>query len=57
MLKGSRKDLAWPPSAVRAFQQLKEMFSTAPILHHPDPELEFIVEVDASNTGIGAIVS
>lgn len=40
-----------------AFQQLKEKFTTAPILHHPDPEREFIVEVDASNTEIGAILS
>lgn len=28
-----------------------------PILHHADPEKTFIVEVNASNTGIGAILS
>ncbi len=32
-------------------------FTFAPILHHLDPELEFIVEVDASSTGIGAVLS
>ncbi|KAG1933749.1 hypothetical protein F2P79_020467 [Pimephales promelas] len=37
--------------------KLKEKFTIAPILHHPDPEREFIVEVDASDTGIGAILS
>ncbi|KAL0204565.1 hypothetical protein M9458_002583, partial [Cirrhinus mrigala] len=36
---------------------LKECFTSAPILHHPDPELEFTVEVDTSNTGIRAILS
>lgn len=39
------------------FEQLKVSFTTAPILWHPDPELLFILEVDASNCGIGAILS
>ncbi len=49
--------LHWTPAAVEAFDQLKHRFTTAPILHHPDPDLPFIVEVDASNIGIGAILS
>ncbi len=57
MLRGNKRRLLWSPSATRAFQQLKERFTSAPILHHPDPELEFFVKVDASNTGIGAILS
>ncbi len=57
LLKGGRKRLDWSPSAENAFQQLKNRFTTAPILHHPDPDQKFIVEVDASNTGIGAILS
>ncbi len=53
--KGSR--LFWSPAADQAFGHLKERFSTAPILHHPDPECEFVVEIDASNTGVGAGLS
>lgn len=41
----------------KAFQGLKWVFTSAPILQHPDPEKPFIVEVDASDTGVGAIVS
>ncbi|KAL0157229.1 hypothetical protein M9458_048475, partial [Cirrhinus mrigala] len=53
---GSNK-LAWTSSSERAFQDLKARFTSAPILRHPDPERQFTVEVDASNTGIGAILS
>ncbi|KAL0179864.1 hypothetical protein M9458_025306 [Cirrhinus mrigala] len=43
--------------ADRAFSTLKASFTSAPILKHPDPELPFVVEVDASDCGIGAILS
>ncbi len=49
--------LTWSPEALQAFQELKTRFTSAPILHHPNPNLAFIVEVDASSTGIGAILS
>ncbi len=57
MSKKGPQRLVWTPTAISAFQELRERFTTAPILHHPDPELEFIVEVDASSTGIGAVLS
>ncbi|KAL0149040.1 hypothetical protein M9458_055655, partial [Cirrhinus mrigala] len=57
MSKGGRQRLSWTPSAITAFQELKERFTTAPILHHPDPDLEFIVEIGASSSGIGAVLS
>ncbi len=53
--RGSR--LFWSPAADQAFDHLNERFSTAPILHHPDPEREFVVEIDASSTGVGAVLS
>ncbi len=54
--KGSHR-LQWTTVAHKAFDQLKHQFTTAPILHHPDPNSPFVVEVDASNIGIGAILS
>ncbi len=57
LLQGKGQRLNWTLASEQAFQQLKQRFTTAPILHHPNPDLEFTVEVDASNTGIGAILS
>ncbi|KAL0185426.1 hypothetical protein M9458_021123, partial [Cirrhinus mrigala] len=57
MVKKGVKQLSWSSAAVQAFKLLKERFTTAPILHHPDPEREFIVEIDASSTGIRAVLS
>ncbi|KAK3505820.1 hypothetical protein QTP70_019745, partial [Hemibagrus guttatus] len=49
--------LAWTDQAQAAFQRLKECFTTAPILRHPDPDLPFMVEVDSSSGGLGAVLS
>lgn len=47
----------WLPEAERAFRDLKVRFSSAPILTLPDPSLPFIVEVDASDMAVGAVLS
>ncbi|KAL0170543.1 hypothetical protein M9458_035139, partial [Cirrhinus mrigala] len=57
LLKNKPKKLCWTEGADRAFSTLKASFTCAPILKHPDPELPFVVEVDASDCGIGAILS
>ncbi|KAK3554259.1 hypothetical protein QTP70_020113 [Hemibagrus guttatus] len=57
LLRGKPKRLAWTDQARAAFQQLKERFTSAPILRHPDPDLPFVVEVDASSKGLGAVLS
>lgn len=48
---------AWGVEQENAFQSLKEVFCTAPILRHFDPELETILETDASDTAISGILS
>ncbi|KAI2645257.1 Transposon Tf2-9 polyprotein [Labeo rohita] len=40
-----------------AFQRLKQAFTTASVLQHPDPNKPFVVEVDAADTGVGAVLS
>lgn len=40
-----------------AFTKLKELFASVPVLIQPDPSLQFIVEVDASDSGVGAVLS
>ncbi|KAI2659652.1 Transposon Tf2-9 polyprotein [Labeo rohita] len=57
MIKKGDARLTWSPSATQAFHDLRQRFTTAPILRHPDPRLPFLVEVDASSTGVGAVLS
>ncbi len=57
LLRQKPKRLCWPPEAVEAFQKLKASFCTAPALLHPDPTKPFIVEVNASSLGGGALLS
>ncbi|KAK3545141.1 hypothetical protein QTP70_001467 [Hemibagrus guttatus] len=57
LLRNKPKTLVWTLAALHAFQTLKQAFTTAPLLVHPDPALPFIVEVDASTTGVGAVLS
>ncbi len=47
----------WTEQAQKAFTKLKSCFTSAPVLSVPDPELQFIVEVDASEVGVGAVLS
>ncbi|KAI2655269.1 Transposon Tf2-6 polyprotein [Labeo rohita] len=57
MVKRGKTHLTWSLDAVQAFHDLRHRFTTAPILRHPDPQLPFLVEVDASSTGVGAVLS
>ncbi|KAK3541648.1 hypothetical protein QTP86_033849 [Hemibagrus guttatus] len=57
LLRGKPKKLNWTGQAWAAFQRLKDCFTTAPILCHPDPDKPFVVEVDASSSGLGAVLS
>ena len=47
----------WSPECDEAFRNLKESLCTAPILGLANYALPFILEVDASNQGLGAVLS
>ena len=47
----------WTDKCERAFQTLKQALAAQPILATPDYSKEFIVQTDASEQGIGAVLS
>ncbi|KAI7810722.1 Pol polyprotein [Triplophysa rosa] len=56
-LNSSKVSFRWNQNAQVAFDTLKSRFVSAPVLSVPDPDRQFIVEVDASGVGVGAILS
>ena len=47
----------WTPVCQEAFERLKTYLTTAPILAHPTAQDTFILDTDASNVAIGAVLS
>lgn len=59
LLKARKKGgkLYFTAEACATFEALKRTFVSAPVLKTPDPNKPFILEVDASEVGIGAVLS
>jgi len=55
--KESGKEWGWNQEAEAAFRELKHRFTTAPILAHFDPKKPVIIETDASDFALGAVLS
>jgi hypothetical protein len=47
----------WSPECQKAFEELKEAFTSAPILRHFDPDKPIVVETDASDFVSGGVLS
>src|SRR5882724_3918033 len=59
LIRLTRKDtpFAWGPEHTKAFATLKTAFTQAPILAHFNPDNPIVVETDASDYAIAAIIS
>lgn len=56
LLKGERKMLVWSEAASDAFPKLKQRFCMGSVLEQLNPEEPLIVEMDASEVGVGAML-
>lgn len=57
-MTGSRcpDNLQWTEDAVAAFEDLRMSLSKSPVLHSPDFEKTFVLQTDASERGLGAVL-
>ncbi len=56
-LTSTKMAFRWSNAAEAAFTKLRSRFVSASILRAPDPTCQFVVEVDASEVGVGAVLS
>lgn len=52
-----KDNFQWSEESTEAFNALKQAMSSTPVLRLPDYSQEFTVETDASNSGIGAVLT
>lgn len=55
--KGKPEKVRWTKEVKRAFQKLKATLTRSPVLRNPDFSFPFLVHMDASETGLGAVLS
>ncbi|GBM15589.1 Transposon Ty3-I Gag-Pol polyprotein [Araneus ventricosus] len=56
-LTEARSNFNWTEECEKSFNSLKQALITSPVLTYPRTDKEFILDTDASNEGIGAVLS
>lgn len=56
LLKKGREKIEWNADAQQALGKIKTALTSAPVLANPGYSLPFIIQTDASDTGMGAIL-
>ncbi|KAF7640699.1 hypothetical protein LDENG_00022080, partial [Lucifuga dentata] len=56
-LNSSKVPFKWTLAVEEAFRDLKSLFTSSPILQLPEPDRQLVVRVDASDVGVGAVLS
>jgi hypothetical protein len=55
--KGQPERVCWTPEAEKAFRKIKKALTSDPVLRAPDFSCPFLLQTDASDTGLGAVLS
>ena len=55
--KGTVLKEVWKEEHSKAFEQLKTQFTEAPLIHHPDYGRRFYLYTDASDIGVGGMLT
>ena len=55
--KKKKEQVVLNEAARKAFQQLKKAVMSTPCLAYPDPNREYLLEMDALRLGLGAVLS
>ncbi|GBN65451.1 Retrovirus-related Pol polyprotein from transposon 297, partial [Araneus ventricosus] len=56
-LTEARSNFNWTEECEKSFNSLKQALTTSPVLTYPRTDKEFILDTDACNEGIGAVLS
>ncbi|XP_053873204.1 uncharacterized protein LOC128831095, partial [Malaclemys terrapin pileata] len=57
LTKDSPRQVIWTTECDRAFRTLKKCLCSEPVLYSPDFNLPFVLQTDASEVGLGAVLS
>ena len=55
--KTSPNQVVWNERCEASFKRLKDLLCSAPVLQSPDFERDFVLQTDASDVGVGAVLS
>ena len=56
-LTDAKAEFVWTSQCQEAFNHLQDRLTRTPILAYPTPDGEFVLDTDASDTAIGAVLS
>jgi len=56
-LTGNKATFVWQGKHQQAFENLKQTLTSPPVIAYPTPQDKFILTTDASDVGLGAILS